>query len=140
MIRQPPRATRTDTLFPYTTLFRSQQTPIARRVVERRALARDALRSADLHPEARVLHELEQETEGLLLDPGAGVDAPHVIDDQGQGQLAQERCQLGEAVGVEMDHRMPAERDDFLDDGADGAAVEKVIPLDRKSTRLHSSH
>src|SRR3546814_2400849 len=55
--------------------------------------------------------------------PGAGVDAPHVIDDQGQGQLAQERYQLGEAVGVEMDHRMPAERDDFLDDGADGAAV-----------------
>src|SRR3546814_3788833 len=68
-----------------------QQTPIARRVVERRALARDALRSADLHPEARVLHELEQETEGLLLDPGAGVDAPHVIDDPGQGKLAQER-------------------------------------------------
>src|SRR3546814_10786852 len=25
MIRRPPRATRTDTLFPYTTLFRSQQ-------------------------------------------------------------------------------------------------------------------
>src|SRR3546814_15635162 len=27
MIRRPPRSTRTDTLFPYTTLFRSQQTP-----------------------------------------------------------------------------------------------------------------
>src|SRR3546814_10304606 len=26
MIRRPPRATRTDTLFPYTTLFRSQST------------------------------------------------------------------------------------------------------------------
>src|SRR3546814_3114391 len=26
MIRRPPRSTRTDTLFPYTTLFRSQQT------------------------------------------------------------------------------------------------------------------
>src|SRR3546814_6289312 len=25
MIRQPPRSTRTDTLFPYTTLFRSRQ-------------------------------------------------------------------------------------------------------------------
>src|SRR3546814_5010407 len=25
MIRRPPRSTRTDTLFPYTTLFRSQQ-------------------------------------------------------------------------------------------------------------------
>src|SRR3546814_4079886 len=27
MIRRPPRATRTDTLFPYTTLFRSPATP-----------------------------------------------------------------------------------------------------------------
>src|SRR3546814_16803840 len=29
MIRLPPRATRTDTLFPYTTLFRSARTAIA---------------------------------------------------------------------------------------------------------------
>src|SRR3546814_6878572 len=27
MIRRPPRSTRTDTLFPYTTLFRSYETP-----------------------------------------------------------------------------------------------------------------
>src|SRR3546814_13960398 len=27
MIRRPPRSTRTDTLFPYTTLFRSHRTP-----------------------------------------------------------------------------------------------------------------
>src|SRR3546814_14126904 len=27
MIRRPPRSTRTDTLFPYTTLFRSQPVP-----------------------------------------------------------------------------------------------------------------
>src|SRR3546814_8201973 len=27
MLRRPPRSTRTDTLFPYTTLFRSYQTP-----------------------------------------------------------------------------------------------------------------
>src|SRR3546814_5527131 len=30
MIRRPPRATRTDTLFPYTTLFRSTASPRAR--------------------------------------------------------------------------------------------------------------
>src|SRR3546814_5629573 len=28
MIRRPPRSTRTDTLFPYTTLFRSQPSPV----------------------------------------------------------------------------------------------------------------
>src|SRR3546814_8091521 len=31
MIRRPPRSTRTDTLFPYTTLFRSQGQPGAKR-------------------------------------------------------------------------------------------------------------
>src|SRR3546814_15241912 len=31
MIRRPPRSTRTDTLFPYTTLFRSTTDPVARR-------------------------------------------------------------------------------------------------------------
>src|SRR3546814_3945637 len=29
MIRRPPRSTRTDTLFPYTTLFRSNRRPLA---------------------------------------------------------------------------------------------------------------
>src|SRR3546814_17824594 len=28
MIRRPPRSTRTDTLFPYTTLFRSKEAPV----------------------------------------------------------------------------------------------------------------
>src|SRR3546814_907142 len=35
MIRRPPRSTRTDTLFPYTTLFRSGIPPKAREFVER---------------------------------------------------------------------------------------------------------
>src|SRR3546814_11524771 len=30
MIRRPPRSTRTDTLFPYTTLFRSWHIPVSR--------------------------------------------------------------------------------------------------------------
>src|SRR3546814_16446030 len=32
MIRRPPRSTRTDTLFPYTTLFRSPPTPLLRMI------------------------------------------------------------------------------------------------------------
>src|SRR3546814_12604964 len=32
MIRRPPRSTRTDTLFPYTTLFRSLQLPSVSRI------------------------------------------------------------------------------------------------------------
>src|SRR3546814_18872054 len=38
MIRRPPRSTRTDTLFPYTTLFRSQQQPVIGHEAVRRSL------------------------------------------------------------------------------------------------------
>src|SRR3546814_3070171 len=41
MIRRPPRSTRTDTLFPYTTLFRSPDDDAAWSVVERPARVRD---------------------------------------------------------------------------------------------------
>src|SRR3546814_16593369 len=46
MIRRPPRSTRTDTLFPYTTLFRSSQ-----RVAPREANSR----ASPLHPTTTVL-------------------------------------------------------------------------------------
>src|SRR3546814_9423738 len=44
MIRRPPRSTRTDTLFPYTTLFRAQPVPPPRDVLD----AADSSRHADL--------------------------------------------------------------------------------------------
>src|SRR3546814_15279491 len=68
MLRRPPRSTRTDTLFPYTTLFRSNRPvagatlgalrggrlaehllPLRRRPVPRDALAA-AARDRELHP------------------------------------------------------------------------------------------
>src|SRR3546814_17614527 len=45
MIRRPPRSTRTDTLFPYTTLFRSS--PLAANGVELVELPRAAVLAAD---------------------------------------------------------------------------------------------
>src|SRR3546814_9318864 len=42
MIRRPPRSTRTDTLFPYTTLFRSDPDRRRRRMVERQGHLRPA--------------------------------------------------------------------------------------------------
>src|SRR3546814_8725683 len=39
MIRRPPRSTRTDTLFPYTTLFRSDQPLPLKLLVDRGAVA-----------------------------------------------------------------------------------------------------
>src|SRR3546814_8948643 len=41
MIRRPPRSTRTDTLFPYTTLFRSFGIPEQRQVVQDRIMFGD---------------------------------------------------------------------------------------------------
>src|SRR3546814_11138625 len=38
MIRRPPRSTRTDTLFPYTTLFRSDEEGIDAEVIDLRTL------------------------------------------------------------------------------------------------------
>src|SRR6056297_2176908 len=49
MLRRPPRSTRTDTLFPYTTLFRS---------VERQRLALDVIARGPHAPAIRVLYHL----------------------------------------------------------------------------------
>src|SRR3546814_5639992 len=102
MIRRPPRSTRTDTLFPYTTLFRSLLDPLAAADQHRRAIAGGAefQRGADHGPflafgeddALRVLHHLVEE------------------DLQGPGGRVQPRPQL---MG---------------------------IGVDRKSTRLNSSH
>src|SRR3546814_9505511 len=57
MIRRPPRSTRTDTLFPYTTLFRSgvfrrdQRIAVGRRLAEPRADRQDEVRCADAFDE-----------------------------------------------------------------------------------------
>src|SRR3546814_8388683 len=40
MIRRPPRSTRTDTLFPYTTLFRSVAVPFVAEAVDQRGIER----------------------------------------------------------------------------------------------------
>src|SRR3546814_5586839 len=41
MIRRPPRSTRTDTLFPYTTLFRSKQAALAAKEEAKRKAAEE---------------------------------------------------------------------------------------------------
>src|SRR3546814_6207684 len=60
MRRRPPRSTRTDTLFPYTTLFRSARGLQARGAQGRRG-------QADRRGRLRVLHQ--GPAEGLEVDP-----------------------------------------------------------------------
>src|SRR3546814_2251426 len=63
MIRRPPRSTRTDTLFPYTTLFRSRRRPRGRRAA-RRKLGGFADHSP--LPDRLALHFAAQETPNVM--------------------------------------------------------------------------
>src|SRR3546814_5533931 len=58
MIRRPPRSTRTDTLFPYTTLFRSEESLELGPVARGQAVDRAQRRRAVLAGEAGLLHVL----------------------------------------------------------------------------------
>src|SRR3546814_2623572 len=74
MIRRPPRSTRTDTLFPYTTLFRSQHQfgrSAANVEDERGAVARLQQRVAAQHRQPRLLLRAD-DVEG---DAGFAIDA-----------------------------------------------------------------
>src|SRR3546814_8755593 len=69
MIRRPPRSTRTDTLFPYTTLFRSRRgASFCRRALDRRSMgypwagARAGRRVRD---QSRYPHRSEEHTSEL---------------------------------------------------------------------------
>src|SRR3546814_1811137 len=64
MIRRPPRSTRTDTLFPYTTLFRSQPARDAGRVRPDRAAALHRHSRPDpLHRDAGAISPLPRRSE-----------------------------------------------------------------------------
>src|SRR3546814_4034241 len=64
MIRRPPRSTRTDTLFPYTTLFRSQmEKRLRRNFVEEfdTTLPRfDVMASLDRYPDGQTMGDLSR--------------------------------------------------------------------------------
>src|SRR3546814_2145861 len=65
MIRRPPRSTRTDTLFPYTTLFRSRRSCHWPRLAETRHTAVDQRRRAGqacFGPHTQPLHHAWPET------------------------------------------------------------------------------
>src|SRR3546814_18145683 len=115
MIRRPPRSTRTDTLFPYTTLFRSLVATQAQLCRAKEAI-HDVVRRAEA-----VVHQLpvafrpyyEQRRQFALRDAGGelDIDLPPV---------------------VEGAQRLPRRTT-----AADRVAEAQV---DRKSTRLNSSH
>src|SRR3546814_14112297 len=83
MIRRPPRSTRTDTLFPYTTLFRSSH-PLLREAAQRgqavlrhgRHLARE-LPAEELHAGLLSPRQLLRPA-GAAVQGGVGARTPHL--------------------------------------------------------------
>src|SRR3546814_3358705 len=76
MIRRPPRSTRTDTLFPYTTLFRSARSEIELQVdanlrlsqenEELRTMLNSVLRSIEQKTHMKALQDLEARVSALV--------------------------------------------------------------------------
>src|SRR3546814_9385768 len=107
MIRRPPRSTRIDTLFPYTTPFRS------------------------LHPPAVRQRERRRETRGTAM-----TDTPRMIFVNLPVTDLARSMEFYAALGFTNEPR-------FADDTAACMVWSEaifVMILDRKSTRLNSSH
>src|SRR3546814_8004972 len=121
MIRRPPRSTRTDTLFPYTTLFRSAAKPL------------------DIGDERRrvghcVIVEADDSAAWADLKPA---DPRRAAIELGRDQRQQVFGGIGQ--GAETVDHLGGEAFDLL---AALKVVEATVErhADRKSTRLNSSH
>src|SRR3546814_3880994 len=119
MIRRPPRSTRTDTLFPYTTLFRSEDAACATR-------------------------HLRESVACATLGLGSGIVADSQPAEEWRECLA--KGEFVSAAGESFDLI-----ETMLFDPVDGVqrleghlarlkASSAALGLDRKSTRLNSSH
>src|SRR3546814_5382768 len=131
MIRRPPRSTRTDTRFPYTTLFRSRaQAPV--HVADHGAVGGQVdLPDAQVDDADADVLRADVDVVELALDH-LGAVAGHYFGQRARVDLVAQRI---------LDDRRQAHHGDFLRGraGAAGGAVERAH-VDRKSTRLNSSH
>src|SRR3546814_16044394 len=97
MIRRPPRSTRTDTLFPYPTLFRSGEEAVAAEQGRLEALAEQ--------PRDRRVEHAEAAGEGA---EGGQDEAPAVGDEAVRGDAPAAHGDRG--LGVEVAGDLPAAR------------------------------
>src|SRR3546814_3477483 len=117
MIRRPPRSTRTDTLFPYTTLFRS----VVGQRADRDQPVGTGLRQRHEHAETRD-----------AVDPTGELAADAV--GEMTGQIAVDGLALGSGGAALGRRNLLAPLGELL------VIVRAEAAVDRKSTRLNSSH
>src|SRR3546814_10809115 len=114
MIRRPPRSTRTDTLFPYTTLFRSRIVCI-----------NTAITRADDGDSPFAFAISGRELMRFLADAGQQYSSV------GTPCLSMAEADARSRAAIDAEARADAEAN---------AAKNAAAKLDRKSTRLNSSH
>src|SRR3546814_17728384 len=122
MIRRPPRSTRTDTLFPYTTLFRSL---VAQPVVE------------GVELELGIGRHVESDDDRRLQPVGQQRFEPHFAHavDQDAAIVGITLAAPGHAAFRRVLRQRLMKGDDDVD-----RRSEAPLGGDRKSTRLNSSH
>src|SRR3546814_6444621 len=136
MIPPPPRFTRTDTLFPYTTLFRSADDA---RVDRQRNFERRFAAIGDVAIEILLVHEYVRAA--LKLGEGAEFEIDAVGAGARTGDDAGRKTRIGQR-GDDLSQIGGA----FDDCGASLGIIfdmllrPAIILPDRKSTRLHSRH
>src|SRR3546814_15544007 len=118
MIRRPPRSTRTDTLFPYTTLFRSGWY---------------AVRDEAYYAES----ELTDGPKGTKIAP-SGAECEWVEEESYFFKLSEWGDRLLAFYDAHPDFILPATRRNEVVSFVKGGL--KDLSIDRKSTRLNSSH
>src|SRR3546814_5233379 len=127
MIRRPPRSTRTDTLFPYTTLFRSVEAVGGALLVLVDPV--DSARLPDVLA-AGATHYLAEDITAARFATALAFAGRHV-----------ERLGGGRA---DLSNQNAIQRSDALFwryDPAEGrVTLSSALAIDRKSTRLNSSH
>src|SRR3546814_7033690 len=121
MIRRPPRSTRTDTLFPYTTLFRS---------CHRKKLA---------HADIVIGRTFEAGNIGRhLVVEALDIAVLHRRADEGGGEALRDRKARPAAFGAIAE--LVCLQPDLAILNDDESRVALFVHIDRKSTRLNSSH
>src|SRR3546814_4661033 len=126
MIRRPPRSTRTDTLFPYTTLFRSTVQLLETKI-------------AGLTPTQPLL-DLAAGPDALkLFVAGVPAESPAADEDEISTDQLTRRLEEAETVVVRAEtlHDQAVQDLREIEDRDRPLAAKQA---DRKSTRLNSSH
>src|SRR3546814_9529922 len=135
MILRPPRSTRTDTLFPYTTLFRSEVFPKVFVFTADRHCARRLI-TFIIEPTVRGIIKMHKPLYLAIVTLFFTCNAVHA-------DVYKCKSSSGKIIYSESPcEGMPVEKMEILDNSIDSSRLRREANSfrDRKSTRLNSSH